>query len=207
MHAKLGEMISKRRREMKLSQPQLAELIKKETGVSVKYKAVSSWERGVSEPSVTVFLAICKILNIVNIYETYWQTNPNDLLSGFNDEGKELVKNYIHILHTSKLYEEQKCKIIPITRTIDIFVNAVSAGTGNILEDVPKETITIDNSSNVPENASFGVRIRGNSMEPEFHDNEIAWILQQDTLEDGEIGIFSLNGEAYIKKLQDNIIL
>ena len=35
-------------------------------------------------------------------------------------------------------------------------------------------------------------------------DGQIAWVLKQDFVENGEIGIFSLNGEAYIKKLQDD---
>ena len=44
--------------------------------------------------------------------------------------------------------------------------------------------------------------VSGDSMEPEFHSGEIAWVSQQDTLCDGEIGIFGLNNEAYIKKLK-----
>ena len=49
-----------------------------------------------------------------------------------------------------------------------------------------------------------GVRISGDSMEPEFHDGQIAWVLQQESVANGEIGIFALNGEAYIKKLQND---
>ena len=41
-------------------------------------------------------------------------------------------------------------------------------------------------------------------MEPEFHDGQIAWVLQQESVANGEIGIFALNGEAYIKKLKDD---
>lgn len=44
--------------------------------------------------------------------------------------------------------------------------------------------------------------VSGDSMEPEFHSGEIVWVSQQDTLCDGEIGIFGLNNEAYIKKLK-----
>lgn len=44
--------------------------------------------------------------------------------------------------------------------------------------------------------------VSDDSMEPEFHSGEIAWVSQQDTLCDGEIGIFGLNNEAYIKKLK-----
>ena len=76
------------------------------------------------------------------------------------------------------MYEKQSAKIIPF-RSIDIFENAVSAGTGNFLVDGPKETVCIDEYI-LPEGTTFGVRISG------------------------EIGIFALNGEAYIKKLKDD---
>ena len=66
------------------------------------------------------------------------------------------------------MYEKQTAKIIPF-RSIDIFENAVSAGTGNFLVDGPKETVRIDESI-LPEDTTFGVRISGDSMEPEFHD-------------------------------------
>ena len=44
----------------------------------------------------------------------------------------------------------------------------------------------------------------GDSMEPEFHDGQIGWVLHQESVANGEIGIFALNGEAYIKKLQND---
>ena len=100
------------------------------------------------------------------------------------------------------MYEKQTAKIIPF-RSIDIFENAVSAGTGNFLVDGPKETVRIDESI-LPKDTTFGVRISGDSMEPEFHDDQIAWVLQQESVANGEIGIFALNGDAYIKKLQND---
>lgn len=71
------------------------------------------------------------------------------------------------------------------------------------VKTVDNETVHID-SALLPENTSFGVHITGDSMEPNFHDGQIAWVAQQESVEDGEIGIFSLNGDAYIKKLQNN---
>uniref|UniRef100_UPI003FED433A S24 family peptidase n=1 Tax=Lachnospira sp. TaxID=2049031 RepID=UPI003FED433A len=71
------------------------------------------------------------------------------------------------------------------------------------LVDGPKETVRIDESI-LPEDTTFGVRISGDSMEPEFHDGQIAWVLQQESVANGEISIFTLNGEAYIKKLQND---
>ena len=102
--------------------------------------------------------------------------------------------DYINLLHASGMYEKQTAKIIPF-RSIDIFENAVSAGTGNFLVDGPKETVRIDESI-LPEDTTFGVRISGDSMEPEFHDGQIAWVLQQESVANGEIGIFALNGAS-----------
>ncbi|MFI3214628.1 MAG: S24 family peptidase, partial [Eubacteriales bacterium] len=40
--------------------------------------------------------------------------------------------------------------------------------------------------------------------EPKYINQQIIWVHQQDTLQNGEIGIFCLNGDAFCKKLQDD---
>ena len=42
--------------------------------------------------------------------------------------------------------------------------------------------------------------ICGDSMEPLYLDGQIIWIHKQETLEEGEIGVFFLDGDAYVKK-------
>ena len=198
----IGEIISSSRKKMKLSQPMLAELLQEE-GINLSVKAISKWETNATEPGVSTFMTVCKVLNITDIYEAYFGVNPANPLSSLNDEGKEKALDYIELLHDSGKYEKQTAKIIPFCRFIDVYENAVSAGTGNFLVDGPKETIQLTKDV-IPEAASYGVKISGDSMEPEFEDGQIAWVLKQDFVENGEIGIFSLNGEAYIKKLQDD---
>ena len=41
-------------------------------------------------------------------------------------------------------------------------------------------------------------------MEPQFVHGQIVWVHQQETLNTGEIGIFFLDGDVYIKKFQDD---
>jgi SOS-response transcriptional repressor LexA len=41
-------------------------------------------------------------------------------------------------------------------------------------------------------------------MEPVFHNHDMVYVHRQESLEDGEIGIFSLNDNAYIKKLKND---
>ena len=217
----IGEIISTYRKKKGLLQQDLADELAKE-GITISYKAISNWERNLAEPSVTIFYKVCRILGITNMYEAYFGVNPADPLSSLTDEGREKAMklffafffmnsteehaakamDYINLLHASGMYEKQTAKIIPF-RSIDIFENAVSAGTGNFLVDGQKETVRIDESI-LPEDTTFGVRISGDSMEPEFHGGQIAWVLQQESVANGEIGIFALNGEAYIKKLQND---
>lgn len=197
----VGEIISTYRKKKGLHQQELADALA-DKGHHITNKAISSWERNLSEPSVTMFYTICKILDITNMYEAYFGANPNDPLSMLNDEGKAKALDYINLLHASGMYEKKTAKIIQFRR-IDIFETPVSAGTGNILADGPKETVCIDGAL-LPKGTAFGVRIRGNSMEPEYHDGQIAWVMQQETLVNGEIGIFSYNNEAFIKKLQND---
>ena len=189
----IGEIISLYRKKKGLLQQDLADELAKE-GITISYKAISNWERNLAEPSVTIFYKVCRILGITNMYEAYFGVNPADPFSSLTDEGREKAMDYINLLHASGLYEKQTAKI---------FENAVSAGTGNFLVDGPKETVCIDESI-LPEDTTFGVRISGDSMEPEFSDGQIAWVLQQESVANGEIGIFALNGEAYIKKLQND---
>ena len=204
MHS-VGEIISTNRKKKGLHQQDLADELAKE-GIKISSKAVSSWERNLAEPSVSVYYKVCRILDITNMYEAYFGVNPvapaADSFSSLSEEGREKAMDYINLLHASGMYEKQTAKIIPF-RSIDIFENAVSAGTGNFLVDGPKETVCMDESI-LPEGTTFGVRISGDSMEPEFHNGQIAWVLQQEAVANGEIGIFALNGEAYIKKLKDD---
>ena len=108
----IGDIISSNRKKLKLSQPMLAELLQQE-GINLTAKAISKWETNATEPSVATFLAVCKILNITNIYEEYFGANPADPLSSLNDEGKEKALDYIGLLHDSGKYEKETARIIP----------------------------------------------------------------------------------------------
>jgi SOS-response transcriptional repressor LexA len=201
MHS-IGEIISKNRKKKGLSQSGLAELLCRE-GFELTGKAVSKWEKNNTEPSASLFMTVCRILDITDVYEAYYGLNPNNELSLLSQEGRAKALDYISLLHATGLYENEESNIITF-RKIDVYETPVSAGTGNFLTDSVKTTMTIDEKNAVPENAAFGVRISGDSMEPEFYNGEIAWVTQQNTIDNGEIGIVTLNGEAYIKKIQND---
>ncbi|MBQ8135190.1 MAG: helix-turn-helix domain-containing protein, partial [Clostridia bacterium] len=78
---------------------------------------------------------------------------------------------------------------------------AVSAGTGlyddnneyPTVKQVPKNAITSE--------ADFCCYVNGKSMLPLYDDGDLVFVKAQQSVEQGEIGIFALNGEMYIKQL------
>ena len=53
--------------------------------------------------------------------------------------------------------------------------------------------------SSIPDGAEFGVRVSGDSMEPVYHDGQIVWVQQCETLRTGEVGVMIYDGQGYIK--------
>lgn len=78
--------------------------------------------------------------------------------------------------------------------------HAVSAGTGQYLNDVQVETIELP----VDYDADFVIPVHGDSMEPEFHSGDYVFVKLSVELTDGDIGVFEYYGDAYIKQLLIN---
>ncbi|HFZ4412012.1 TPA: helix-turn-helix transcriptional regulator [Streptococcus pneumoniae] len=111
------------------------------------------------------------------------------------------------ITYAEKLRDEQetrrKAKINEVSEKIvqlygyDYYDHAASAGTGQYLNDVRVERIELP----VDVDADFVIPIKGDSMEPDYHDGDLVFIQTSVDLNDGVIGVFNYNGEAYIKQL------
>jgi len=84
-------------------------------------------------------------------------------------------------------------------RDIQLYTLKASAGSGQFLDSDNFETIQVD--SKVPTTASFGVLISGESMEPKYPNGSSVWVQRKKTIENGQAGIFYLNGDVYCKIL------
>lgn len=111
------------------------------------------------------------------------------------------------ITYAEKLRDEQqkrrKAKINEVSEKViqlygyDYYDHATSAGTGQYLNDVRVERIELP----VDVDADFVIPIKGDSMEPDYQDGDLIFIQTSVDLNDGVIGVFNYNGEAYIKQL------
>ncbi len=85
-------------------------------------------------------------------------------------------------------------------RSIGLYDMPVSAGVGEFLADSTRiEDIVIPDDPRTAE-ADYALRINGNSMEPKYHSGDIVLVQNADTVEEGELGIFVLDGAGYFKK-------
>ena len=71
-----------------------------------------------------------------------------------------------------------------------------------IFDAPPTRRIAI---SDILENqkAAYAIGVNGNSMEPVYYDGDTLLIEMTEEIQPGDIGIFLVNGESYIKKLGD----
>lgn len=71
-----------------------------------------------------------------------------------------------------------------------------SAGKGFYFDDIPTDTI----EAPYMEGADFIIGVSGDSMEPTYKDGDLVYVQKQQIVHTGEIGIFMLNNEWFIKE-------
>ena len=84
-------------------------------------------------------------------------------------------------------------------RPISLYELPVSAGGGVYLEESLAERIQIPDNEKTSD-ADYALRISGNSMEPRYHNGDILLVQSCESIEDGELGIFLLDGSAFFKQ-------
>ena len=192
----IGKTIAKLRKEAGLSQAELAVRLSM-LGVDVTNQAVSKWESGSSVPNARQFIILCAALGVEDVLGEFTK-GKYGAYAGLDSEGRKKLAEYKSLLISSGRYSIKKAPPHPV-RTLPLYSLAVSAGTGQFLDGENYEMVEV--GAEVPEGANFGVRVAGDSMEPEYHDGQIVWVRQQRSLMTGETGIFLYDGCAYLKRL------
>lgn len=95
--------------------------------------------------------------------------------------------------------EYDRCHPVLRVITRPYYAVSVSAGFGNPLDEPPEDEIEIPDT---PEHrrGDYVVRVSGDSMTPAFEDGDRVLVEKNARVDEGDIGIFVLNGESFIKK-------
>ena len=180
--------------------------------LDLKYTTVRDWLKGITYPRIGKIELLANYFNINKsdlIENKISIAQPSDsLLEEITNTARKLnTDNKKIVLRTSeellKSQNEEETKINEVSEKVvqlygyDYYDHAASAGTGQYLNDVRVERIELP----VDVDADFVIPIKGDSMEPDYHDGDLVFIQTSVDLNDGVIGVFNYNGEAYIKQL------
>ena len=80
-----------------------------------------------------------------------------------------------------------------------------SAGTGVYLGPDGFSTHMVDPAA--VQGADFGVPVRGDSMEPLYHDGDIILVSMSEPVEAGDIALVTMDGCGYVKKIGDGVLI
>ena len=204
MKYQIGIRIKQLRENAGLNQTEFAEMI------GASNSRVSNWEKGINRPDVDLLSKICETLNVSA--DELLELN-NDI--SLNSKEQKMINLYRELSYNGKCFLDslmdkvveydslQKSNIVSESSPIiyrPVYDIKVSAGTGQFLDSDQFE-IKAFPAADVPPDSTFGVVIAGDSMEPTYHDKQTVFAKQDPDIRSGDIGIFVLDGEGYIKQL------
>ena len=197
MDINIGSTLSELRRAKKLMQKDVASKLSG-YGFSVSSKTIYNWEKGLAQPNAGQFLALCDILGVEDVLWRFARIQKGPY-AGLNHAGRQKAREFIDLLFHIDMYRENPEEHSETPRILRLYDVPVSAGTGNFLDDSSYEMI--EAPGYVPAAADFALRVSGDSMEPLYQDGQVIWVKARESLNSGEIGIFTYSGEVYCKKL------
>ena len=199
----IGEQIKKYRNIKGMTQQDIADALGESSG-----RVIYNWEKGIGRPDCDKLAKLCDLLGVsadeligcksMAQRPTATEWNTLQKYRALDEHGKEVVDYLIDSEYKRVAALTRKPK--PRMLKIDWFTLLASAGTGNILDSELAEELLVPESAEA-EQADFVISVGGDSMEPTYHDGDKVFVEKCDTVEVGEVGIFVVNGDVYIKEL------
>ena len=192
-----NEYINRRRKELGMTVDELVERSGLPKGTVSKITAGIN-----TNPKLTTIEALCRAL-MISVDDAMGLAPAASIFSLGEIEHinkyRNLDKHGRTVMDAILDIEYERCN--PSFKVISrpFYAVSVSAGFGNPLDEPPEEEIEIPDP---PENrrGDYVVRVSGNSMTPAFKDGDLVLVEKNARVDEGDIGIFVLNGESYIKK-------
>lgn len=210
----IGSRIKERREAVGITQEELAAIL------GVSKGAVGNYESGHSYPKIDNMILLFKALKTDANYifqddmkkkekEETLSLKENTVIKKYrklDKYGIDAVDGVLDVEYNRCLSSQEK-SCHKQTWSICYSEYKVSAGTGVMLDSY--ERMQRIDVVDTPEarRADYGLMISGNSMEPVYHDGDIVLVKQSDVIDVGEIGIFVVDGDGYIKKFGGDCLI
>ncbi len=199
-----GAIIRQRRTALGMNQAELAAL------VGVSRNTVAGWETNHSRPDLGTLPALCSALKI-SLNRFFGQERKRtaeaekvlEVFFSLEAGDRESILWQMEALRDRRAEQREKEseKLLPLPRTVTLFRNELgaAAGFGAALGEAQGERITLLADRDT-ERADEIITVCGRSMEPTFFDGDQVLVQHTKELREGEIGIFLVDNEGYIKE-------
>lgn len=199
----IGNQIKTFRKSAGFTQDELAKRL------NTTKQTISRYEKGDRKANQDMLFELCDIFG-VSIDDFF--PSQNETLQSPTTSPIQTIYDQLHQPRQAKVLtyaerqlkeqNEEETKENEVSEFIqlysyDYYDHPASAGTGQYLNDVRVEQIELP----VDIEADFVIPIKGDSMEPDYHDGDLVFIQTSVDLNNGVIGVFNYNGDAYIKQL------
>ena len=142
----------------------------------------------------------------------FYKNSKTKPISPFSDDAAKIAKRYDNldnygksivkaVIEEEEIRIEDQAKLEPTMslepKVINLYLEPAAAGIATAVEG--KDFIPIELGPEDPQGAAYAVRLQGDSMEPDFPDGSTVFV-NHDSLVDGDIGIFSIDGGTVCKQ-------
>lgn len=222
-----GETLARARKKAGLTQGAVSDMLKNQPDLNTTRSTISRYETEQQRPSIKVLKALCQLYHITlndfvdmefsdefiniegialdKISDSVVSEKEKWILTKFrslDDYGKDTVEAVLNCEYNRCIQPTE----IRHIRTLPLFTNPAAAGTGNWNEASYPEFIEVE--GDVPDGTKCIIPISGNSMEPDFSDGDRVYMQPvEDCISDGEIGIFLVNGDSFIKQMGNGVLI
>lgn len=214
------ENLKRARENAGLTQTQAAQKIGVSDGT---YK---NYEQGKREPNGDKIVTIANAFGVTTDYllgrpDAKEPADPIDKLMTVDEMEKDLLREWLSLDEDSRksfldvlrkiVAADQKRQTAASKRAAYLLRrlsrHKVSAGLGYNLDDDDnwQEAEVVETAA--VHQADFAVEVDGDSMEPDYLNGDILLVQSTPTIDIGEVGVFTLNGDGYVKKLGDGELI
>lgn len=213
----IGARIKESREAKGLLQSQLAQMIGvRSAGV------ISNWEQDVSKPDANKMVRLCEALGIslsylldyygeekAPLYSSEAMKLAADYDTRMDDWGRKQVRSTADIEIARCAESAHSAPIRKTDETVyyitSWFYHPMSAGTGEQAGDEQPENLRLIKEP--PRGTSYVAPINGDSMEPTYRSGDKLFIHACEEIEPGQIGVFFMDGQQWVKELGDGVLI
>ena len=200
----VGQTIRKYRTEAGMDQAVLASML------GFTKTAIGNWELGLTRPDIDTIPRLCEVLHIpvtelLGIpQETALPVDDRCVLDMYHQLDRFNRRTVTQMMDRLLFQQDtkEKARLRGAYRGLCLYEEAAAAGIGAPMLDYAESKTVYAPKAKIPGGADCIIHVNGTSMEPTFPNGSYVYVNSEQEVSQGQIGIFIVNSEAFIKEYQ-----